>query len=88
MVNIETLNGKGQVWWVWIENVSVDENGECAENLLSVLCVSVSVFKLSVQCWVWQCRIWGMPHVYPALHFAWRALDVSQVDLSWSSYLG
>ena len=46
---------------VWMENVSVDGGGECAWKFLSVWCVSVSVVKSSVQCWVWQCRIWGMP---------------------------
>ena len=35
---------------VWIENVSVDGDGECGENLWSTSCMSVSAFKFSVQC--------------------------------------
>ena len=48
----------GQKMWVWREGVSV------FKNHLECVVYECECARVSVQCWVWQCRIWGMPQGY------------------------
>ena len=47
-----TIKGSecGQKMQVWMENASVDGKCECAQKLLGVLSMSMSVLALSVHC--------------------------------------
>ena len=73
--------------WVWMENGSVGQKNECGSKKMSVdkkkwVCwVWVWVWSVEcgvcVECWVWQCGIWGTPtRTYPQM-FTGHDLDQS-----------